>query len=550
MTDASGANDAAPDEQTAIDLAEEHDATTATPRGIGRRPLRPAARVACRRTSSNASSRARRRCRCPSRTTATTTRWASLRSMRRERHLRSIRPAAPRADDSVFLATPDAPATSDVASTTRRSPGATRRSRRSSSAAARKLKRVLADEQNEVLHALRRREPVRERRRDPAGRGRSRRSLRRAIEAELVDAAVAGAVSMGASAAAAKRDVKKAAATTRRPPRRSAPTSSHRCATRLERSVGDADGDNAELADLVRVLYREWKSAAHRRAPRRRRPRRVRAWRARRRRRGHADPLDRRPERSRLPRRRGQRARGRRRGRRAVPDRSRLRPCAQRVHVHDRAARATAPQLTDAGIGRRPARDCTPVTSAHHADTLRSASSPSARTRRVGDRGRVALIVAAVLLVVLLLSARTLSGFYIDYLWHDSVDRSDVFWGVLGSKVFLFVGRRRGLHHDRGRQPADRRSARAEHVLGEHAPGRRAVPRDLRSPPAPRPLRARGPVRAAVRAAGDRPLAGVAAVPQQPVVRHPRTRSSATTSASTSSSCRSSPSCSTGCTPR
>lgn len=61
------------------------------------------------------------------------------------------------------------------------------------------------------------------------------------------------------------------------------------------------------------------------------------------------------------------------------------------------------------------------------------------RTPRMGDRGRWVLIVSAVLLVVFLLSARTLSGFYIDYLWHGSVDRSDVFWGVIGSKVFLFV---------------------------------------------------------------------------------------------------------------
>ena len=34
---------------------------------------------------------------------------------------------------------------------------------------------------------------------------------------------------------------------------------------------------------------------------------------------------------------------------------------------------------------------------------------------------------------------RFLSGFYIDYLWHKSVGRGDVFWGVLRSQVFLFV---------------------------------------------------------------------------------------------------------------
>ena len=57
----------------------------------------------------------------------------------------------------------------------------------------------------------------------------------------------------------------------------------------------------------------------------------------------------------------------------------------------------------------------------------------------MGDRGRVLLIAAAALLVLFLVSARTLSGFFIDFLWHDSVDRKDVFWGVLGSKVLLFV---------------------------------------------------------------------------------------------------------------
>ncbi|MGE0141231.1 MAG: UPF0182 family protein, partial [Ilumatobacteraceae bacterium] len=52
---------------------------------------------------------------------------------------------------------------------------------------------------------------------------------------------------------------------------------------------------------------------------------------------------------------------------------------------------------------------------------------------------RIILIASAVLVVVLLLSARFLSGFYVNYLWHDSVGRKDVFWGVMGSKITLFV---------------------------------------------------------------------------------------------------------------
>ncbi|CAB4869328.1 unannotated protein [freshwater metagenome] len=48
------------------------------------------------------------------------------------------------------------------------------------------------------------------------------------------------------------------------------------------------------------------------------------------------------------------------------------------------------------------------------------------------------LIIVAVVLVVLLLASRAIAGFYVDYLWHQSVGRTDVFWGMLGSKAFLF----------------------------------------------------------------------------------------------------------------
>lgn len=43
------------------------------------------------------------------------------------------------------------------------------------------------------------------------------------------------------------------------------------------------------------------------------------------------------------------------------------------------------------------------------------------------------------LVVGLLLSARVLSGFYVDYLWHQSVGRTDVFWGVFGAKLTMFA---------------------------------------------------------------------------------------------------------------
>ena len=61
------------------------------------------------------------------------------------------------------------------------------------------------------------------------------------------------------------------------------------------------------------------------------------------------------------------------------------------------------------------------------------------RPSRFSDRGRSLLIIAAVLLVGLLLSARFLADFYVDYLWHKSVDRTDVFWGVFGAKLTMFA---------------------------------------------------------------------------------------------------------------
>ena len=53
--------------------------------------------------------------------------------------------------------------------------------------------------------------------------------------------------------------------------------------------------------------------------------------------------------------------------------------------------------------------------------------------------GRIVLIVVAVLLFALIVFGRALARFYVDYLWHDSLGRSDVFWGVLWTKIALFL---------------------------------------------------------------------------------------------------------------
>ena len=38
-----------------------------------------------------------------------------------------------------------------------------------------------------------------------------------------------------------------------------------------------------------------------------------------------------------------------------------------------------------------------------------------------------------------LVFGRAIARFYVDYLWHDALDRGDVFWGVIGAKFTLFA---------------------------------------------------------------------------------------------------------------
>ena len=62
---------------------------------------------------------------------------------------------------------------------------------------------------------------------------------------------------------------------------------------------------------------------------------------------------------------------------------------------------------------------------------------PRRRRGRGSGRGRVILLVAAAVLFVLFTSLRGVAGFYTDYLWFDSLDLTQVWSGVLWSKVFL-----------------------------------------------------------------------------------------------------------------
>jgi DivIVA domain-containing protein len=127
-------------------------------------------------------------------------------------------------------------------------------------ACARKLKRVLADEQNEILHTLRRNEPVRNL--DTMLPWQSDQAARyaAAITAELDKAALMGAASIDKGTTKEhKADINRAGAT-KAAIEALTDTIVVPLRDRLERAVADAAGENDELATIVRGVYREWKT--------------------------------------------------------------------------------------------------------------------------------------------------------------------------------------------------------------------------------------------------------------------------------------------------
>ncbi|MHB8464514.1 MAG: UPF0182 family membrane protein [Acidimicrobiales bacterium] len=60
------------------------------------------------------------------------------------------------------------------------------------------------------------------------------------------------------------------------------------------------------------------------------------------------------------------------------------------------------------------------------------------RPRRV-PRGRPAIIITVVVLIILLMSLRGIAGFWTDYLWFSNLGFSDVFTGILSAKITLAV---------------------------------------------------------------------------------------------------------------
>ena len=125
---------------------------------------------------------------------------------------------------------------------------------------ARKLKRVLADEQNEILHTLRRTEPVRTIDTMLPWEAEQASRYAAAITSELEKAALIGAASIDQGTAKEHRaDINRVGATKAAIEALTA-TIVAPLRERLERAVGDAAGDNEELANMVRGLYREWKT--------------------------------------------------------------------------------------------------------------------------------------------------------------------------------------------------------------------------------------------------------------------------------------------------
>jgi cell division septum initiation protein DivIVA len=118
-------------------------------------------------------------------------------------------------------------------------------------AAARKLKRVLADEQNGALDTLRRKEPVRELAGIVPPLDEHVGRYYDAVAKELAAAAAAGADSIAAGTRAADL------ATVRTSLRDELVLPLR---DRLDRCVVDGAGDNEEITRRVRAVYREWKT--------------------------------------------------------------------------------------------------------------------------------------------------------------------------------------------------------------------------------------------------------------------------------------------------
>jgi len=122
----------------------------------------------------------------------------------------------------------------------------------------RKIKRVLADEQNQILDSLRAKQPIKTLELLVGSKAEHSARFTKALEPLLNTATLAGSRSLsdGSDAELAKKAhsqkhfIDELVISTLVAPLRE----------RLSRSIADASGSNAELASLVRMVYREWKN--------------------------------------------------------------------------------------------------------------------------------------------------------------------------------------------------------------------------------------------------------------------------------------------------
>ncbi len=125
-------------------------------------------------------------------------------------------------------------------------------------AMSRKIKKLLADEQNHILDALRAKQPVKTLDVMVGSKAEQTSRFTKSLEPLLTTAAMAGARSLSEDPDAElskkvhqhKHAIEDYIASTLITPMRE----------RLSRSISDASGSNTELASLVRSLYREWKN--------------------------------------------------------------------------------------------------------------------------------------------------------------------------------------------------------------------------------------------------------------------------------------------------
>ena len=127
-------------------------------------------------------------------------------------------------------------------------------------AAARKLKRVLADEQNDVLATLRRNEPVTSLAALLPNETEQLDRYTAAVRADLIDAAHAGATSIAGTGKSAHSKAVNRPDTVQPAIDALAGSIVAPLRDRLDRAVAAAAGDNVSLGDSVRALYREWKN--------------------------------------------------------------------------------------------------------------------------------------------------------------------------------------------------------------------------------------------------------------------------------------------------